>query len=264
MKKHRTLIVALALLVTSAPAALAGGSSSSGPLNVNVTLGSAYEFGRQHCPPGTSSTTTECIRFSGAVGIPGLGQAMVSYVKSFDPTICPDQVTQGETALVDIAGKGQIQIAMDHPVCADPAPSSVVINGIVTGGTGAFAGASGSLRFASSVNAASCGPGGCRGTSSDQWTGTIAVPGLEFDLTAPVFQPIAAKRVKAPKKAKTVRVRYSVKAVDAVAGAVPVKCRPSSGSRFKVGRTKVTCTTEDTSANVATASFTVTVKRVRR
>ena len=70
--------------------------------------------------------------------------------------------------------------------------------------------------------------------------------------------------MKAPKKAKTVRVRYAPKAQDAVDGPVSVKCKPGSGSLFKVGRTtKVTCSAEDTSANVATSSFRVTVKRQR-
>ena len=103
-----------------------------------------------------------------------------------------------------------------------------------------------------------------QGSANDTWTGTLAVPGLEFDLTAPVFQPLASRRVKAPKKAKTVRIRYAPKAQDAVDSAVPVKCKPGSGSLFKVGRTtKVTCSAEDTSANVATASFKVTVRRKR-
>ena len=50
-----------------------------------------------------------------------------------------------------------------------------------------------------------------------------------------------SKTVKAPKKAKSMRVRYTVKATDAVDGAVATKCTPRSGSAFKVGRTKVTC-----------------------
>jgi len=264
MKQHRTLIVMLAVLVTSAPAAVAGGSATSGTLNVNLALGSAYQFGRQFCPPGTPSTTQECVSFGGTVGIPGLGQARVEYVKSFDPTICPDRVVQQKTTVIDVAGKGQIKVAMDYPVCNDPAPSSVTMGGTIVEGTGIFGGASGTIQFASTVNAAACGPGGCRGTSSDTWTGSLAVPGREFDLTAPVFQPLSLKTVKAPAKAKTVRVRYAPKAQDAVDGAVPVKCRPSSGSRFKVGRTtRVTCSAEDTSANVAIASFSVKVTRRR-
>jgi hypothetical protein len=36
--------------------------------------------------------------------------------------------------------------------------------------------------------------------------------------------------------------------------------RPRSGSRFRVGRTRVTCSATDTSANTRKATFTVTVK----
>ena len=58
------------------------------------------------------------------------------------------------------------------------------------------------------------------------------------------------------------RVSYKVTAQDAVDGAVPVTCTPPPGSRFKVGRTKVTCTTgTDSSGNTAMATFTITVKR---
>jgi hypothetical protein len=139
-----------------------------------------------------------------------------------------------------------------------------VIRGTIDEGTGAFAGASGSIQIASTVNAPSCGSGGCRGSSNDTWTGSLVVPGREFDLTSPVLQSVASRTVKAPKKAKTVRVRYAPKAQDEVDGPVPVKCKPGSGNRFKVGRTTtVTCSAEDTSANVATSSFRVTVKRQR-
>lgn len=260
----KTLIALLVAAVALPLGANAAADRASGTLQVNTTLGSAYRFGPQYCPPGTPSTTVDCVQFSGAVGIPGLGRAMVSYVKSFDPTICPEQVTQQKTTLIDVAGKGQIKIAMNHPVCNDPAPSSVVIGGTIVEGTGIYVGASGALQVASTVNAASCGPGGCTGSSNDTWTGSLSVPGRDFDLTPPVFQPVAPRSIKAPKKAKTVRVRYAPKAQDAVDGAMPVTCKPASGSRFKVGRTtRVTCTAEDTSANVATTSFSVKVTRRR-
>jgi hypothetical protein len=60
-----------------------------------------------------------------------------------------------------------------------------------------------------------------------------------------------------------VRVTYKVTATDDVDGPVPVACRPSSGSRFKIGRTIVTCSASDKTGNTATARFTVTVKRRR-
>ena len=265
MKKHRTLIVALALLATSAPAALAGGTSS-GALSLNAQVASAYTFvARQLCPPGTPETTRECVRFVSATGsIPGLGRSTITYVKYFDDTICPNQVTQPRTVTVDIAGKGQIDVAMQYPVCSNYAPSSVVLNGIISAGTGVFAGASGSVRLASTVYGPQCGSGGCTGSSSDTWTGNLSVPGLEFDVTPPILQGVRPKSVKAPRNAKSVRVRYSVTAQDDTGASMPSTCLPRSGSRFEVGRTNVKCTAEDSSANVATASFMVTVKKARR
>jgi HYR domain len=260
----KTLIALLIAAVALPVGASSAAKQSSGTLNVNTTVGSGYRFGLQYCPPATPGTTTDCVRFMGAAGIPGLGSATVTYVKSFDDTICPGRVVQQKTALVDVVGKGRLEIAMDYPVCSDLAPSSVVNRGTISGGTGIYAGATGTLQFASTVNAPSCGGGGCVGGSTDTWTGSLAVPGREFDLTAPVFQPVASRRVKAPEKAKTVRVRYAPQAQDAVDGPMPVACKPASGSRFKVGRTtRVSCTAEDTSANVATTSFTVKITRRR-
>jgi HYR domain len=260
----KTLIALLVAAVALPLGANAAADRSSGTLNVNTTLSTGYRIGPSYCPPGTPSTTDDCVMFSGTSGIPGLGRATATYVKSFDQTICPGQVVGQRTSLIDVAGKGQLKVAMEFPYCADPAPNSTVHRGTIVEGTGIFAGASGSLQIASTVEAPRCGTGGCMGSANDTWTGNLSVPGFEFDLTPPVLQPIPSKRVKAARNAKTVRVRYSPKAQDAVDGPVSVKCKPGSSSLFKVGRTtKVTCTAEDTSANVTTTSFTVTVRKKR-
>src|SRR5438067_1619274 len=54
-------------------------------------------------------------------------------------------------------------------------------------------------------------------------------------------------------------VTYSVTAVDAVDGSVPVTCSPASGSTFPLGNTTVQCTAEDLHANVVTGSFVIFV-----
>jgi hypothetical protein len=69
--------------------------------------------------------------------------------------------------------------------------------------------------------------------------------------------------VRAPRKAKSERVRFQVTDADAVDGPVPVRCRPSSGSRFRTGRNAVRCSATDADEDTATARFTVTVKRRR-
>jgi len=97
----------------------------------------------------------------------------------------------------------------------------------------------------------------------DSWRGTLVVPGLRFDLTAPTMEGAANKRIRAPRRAKRVRVVYTVTARDDVGGVLPMTCSPRSGARFAVGRTRVQCSAADTSGNQARATFSITVKRRR-
>jgi hypothetical protein len=84
---------------------------------------------------------------------------------------------------------------------------------------------------------------------------------LVFDRTPPILSGGSSKTVVAPRNAKAVRVTYKVRARDAGHGSVAVICKPRSGSSFKLGRTRVTCSATDASGNKATARFTITVKR---
>ena len=58
-------------------------------------------------------------------------------------------------------------------------------------------------------------------------------------------------------------VTFKVTATDGVDGAVPVSCKPGSGTRFKLGPTRVRCEATDLSGNATRAAFTVTVQRRR-
>ena len=87
--------------------------------------------------------------------------------------------------------------------------------------------------------------------------------GHTFDLTPPTLSGLVNKTVRARAGVKRVRVKFRVTARDPQNGSVPVRCKPGSGSRFKVGRTVVKCTATDTSANTATGTFKVVVKRGR-
>ena len=263
--KPRLLIATICAAALALPVGALARDGASGSFQLDATFGAAYTFvGLAGCPPGTPSTTVECIRFLGTASIPGLGRVTESYTKSFDGTICPDQVTSFKNAVFEVAGKGTIEVSMQSwPACADPAattPTGVtsLLEGTIDHGTGRFAGASGNLKLTNHVNPPSSP---LSGSASDIWTGTLVVPGMEFDLTPPVLTGATSKLVKVRKKAKFARVRFAVKAQDGVDGAIPVKCKPASGSRFKVGRRKVSCVAEDTSANVATTQFTVTVRR---
>jgi hypothetical protein len=125
----------------------------------------------------------------------------------------------------------------------------------ITDGSGKFAGASGGGK----LSHLSYGPPSLR--SKDTWTGTLVVPGLNFDLTPPTISGAADKVVRAPREANRVRVSFKVTGLDDVDGTVPVSCQPRPGSRFRLGRTRVNCSAPDTSGNTQTASFAVVVKR---
>ncbi|MFJ2021027.1 HYR domain-containing protein [Streptomyces nodosus] len=77
------------------------------------------------------------------------------------------------------------------------------------------------------------------------------------DVTAPVVT-IDNRTVEATGKNGTV-IDFTATARDAVDGPLPVTCTPASGSRFRVGITKVTCTATDSSGNTGTATATFTV-----
>jgi hypothetical protein len=89
------------------------------------------------------------------------------------------------------------------------------------------------------------------------------VPGLAFDTTPPTLSGARNLHLKAT-TARGARATYKLTATDSVDGNLPVACHPTSGSRFRVGRTLVTCTAIDRDGNTATATFTVTVKRRRK
>ena len=125
----------------------------------------------------------------------------------------------------------------------------------ITGGIGSFAEASGRGTVAGRAIG--------MGVGSERLTGTLEVPGVTFDLTPPVISGATNKTVKAKEGAKSARVTFRVTAQDDTDGVVPTRCRPQSGSRFQLGRTRVTCAATDSSANTVTAAFRITVRATR-
>jgi HYR domain len=250
-----TLVVALAAVANAAGAS----ERSTGALELNAAVASYYRFDPSFCPAGVQFPAS-CVRFTGEGTIRGLGAVTTTYTKVLPGNDESCIVIQNNTAVIAVAGKGTLEVFRPGKVCTAPAPLTTgPYTFTVTGGTGAYTGASGTLTFRTSVGSLD---GACQcGSSQDSWAGEITVPGLDFDLTAPRIMGAVAKTVKAPRKAKSMRVRYTAKATDAVDGAVATKCTPRSGSAFKVGRTKVTCSATDSSGNTAKAQFAITVKR---
>lgn len=180
----------------------------------------------------------------------GLGRVSERYT-AFDDEADPGcRHSSWAPVVITVAGKGEIDASLSATARCDPAQQFIgSASFTITGGTGRYDGATGS-------GTQSAGTG-----ALDRWDGTLTVPGLMFDTTPPAIHGATSKTARVRRGLERVRVTYEVTAADAVDGAIPVTCRPRSGSRFKIGRTHVVCSATDSSANTAAARFTVTVRR---
>lgn len=238
------------------------------PLAVTGTLTFAAElpvtYPARSCPAGTPGSV-ECYARTGRGTVRGLGSVDESHAYLVDdqPAGCDPEWVRllPTTARLSVPGKGEIDLRVAGTGCVArvaPNPLRAEETFTITGGTGRYVGASGGGTYAD----LSYGPPSFRGT--DTWTGTLVVPGLNFDLTPPTLTGAVRRTTRAPRRLKRVRVAYTVTAQDDVDGTLPVTCRPRSGSWFTVGRTtRVRCSATDTSGNESTATFPVTVKRTR-
>jgi hypothetical protein len=213
------------------------------------------------CPPEAPPDVAECRARTGEAPFPGLGTVSESYTWFFriGPPTCPSNLGKplGTTGRLVVAGKGELHLALAEGVrCVDVEPLRNEPQAFtISGGTGRYAGASGSGTVERSL-------GG--GVGTERWTGTLVAPAAEFDVTPPTLIGAKPKTVRAPRGAKRVRVTYKVTARDEVDGELAVACQPRSGSSFTIGGTVVTCSATDMSANTRTARFRLTVKATRQ
>jgi HYR domain len=244
-----------------------------GTVDGTLTLRAALRItgGLGTCAEGTAPTV-ECIPRRGQGSASGLGTISESYVYLIDGdtrTTCPAgatyfRVMRYPVQLV-VAGKGSIDVLVEaSPDClVDASPNLAFLQATqawtVTGGSGRYAGASGSGTVGRAVSQGA----GFTHAGTETWQGTLVVPGLEFDVTAPVLSGATNRIIRIARGAKTTRVRFAVSARDDADGRVPATCTPRSGSRFGLGRTRVACSASDSSGNTATASFTVVVRHRR-
>ena len=210
------------------------------------------------CPPGTPASTA-CFQSVTKGLVRGLGlvsERNFNFVDDAD-TSCE---RWHSNPVVTVRGKGDIDLSVHQAGECVVSTSGVLAASIVftvTGGTGIYAGASGS------GSGSTHGAPGYTNRQTDTFSGTLTVSGLEFDVTPPVLVGATSKIAFAPRNAKVARVSYSVTGRDEGHGSVPVTCKPRSGSTFRVGRTGVTCSATDSSGNTASKKFVVTVKRRR-
>lgn len=217
------------------------------------------------CPGGTPAGDV-CFERTGRAAIPGLGTVTETYrIITADEMVCVP-FSAGPVTMT-VAGKGELEASLGFATACNVVPGALATF-TITGGSGIYSGVSGSGTFDpvggfdredTVIDEDDFG-----GTSTDAWSAALTVPGLSFDLTPPVISGAVSKTVKVGQNAKFTRVAFRVSAQDAVDGTVPVSCKPRSGSRFKLGHTKVTCSATDSSANTATAKFKITVKRKHR
>jgi HYR domain-containing protein len=257
------LIMALGT-VAAVPVASGGeeGDEETGALALRATFAMISHM--VPCPPGTDADL--CATREGRADISGLGNNVsesYSYPIRQDAKGCPAGSFQilAYRVLVTVRDKGTISFAVPGSTenCLPSALNPTYPPVTIAGGSGLYAGASGTVTL--EQHAAYTPDGGAAGT--DKWAGTLTVAGVEFDVTPPTLRGAVGKTVRARNRLKRVRVTYRVTGRDDLDGAVPVTCRPSSGSRFKIGRTVVKCSSTDRSANTRTARFTIIVKASR-
>ena len=262
MRGRRSLaVIALAVfaLTGATAAAVSDAERTTASLGLRGTLQLVSTRGGA-CPPGTSDTV-ECPSRRGAGRVAGLGDVTVrySYLADLGHSSCSTGSVKilAYPARLTVAGKGELELAVAaHPDCLSAAGGlSVAQDFTITGGTGIYAGASGGGTVTRALSQTDSGAAG-----RETWTGTLTVPDLEFDVTRPVLSGATHRVVRAPRGAKTVRVVFKVAARDDRDGVLPATCSPRSGSRFKLGRTRVSCSATDSSANAATAAFAITVR----
>ena len=243
---------AVGIVVATASAFIAGNLSLQGNLRLTSTAVT--------CPPEAPSGAIECRARTGSGSIPGLGGVSETYLWSYGAGSppCPATLVKplATTGRFVVAGKGEINFALAQGArCVDVDPvRNEPQDFTIIGGTGSYLGASGSGKVQPAVSG---------GVGFETWTGQITAPGLEFDVAPPTLSGATSKTVRAPKGARRVRVTFTVTASDNVDAQVPVTCTPRSGSRFAIGRTAVSCSETDSSANTGSTSFGITVRKAR-
>lgn len=241
---------ALALAITAGAAGAP--RRGAGTLELNGTF--AIKITRTACPP-SAPDTTDCYDNSGTGVVPGLGSTSIRFtlLQARDPANEACKYWSAPSVALTVAGRGGFELTASNPTCQLPGSTGSMAF-TVTGATGIYGGASGSGTILESGSVET-------GAGHVVWTGRLTVPRVDFDLTPPVLGGAGSKTIRLARKTRRVRVRYTVTAADAVDGPVAVACKPPSGSLFRSGRTRVTCTAVDSSGNTATTSFVVTVKR---
>ena len=203
-----------------------------GSLAVSCTPSSASTF-------ALGATTVNC-HATDAAGNTATGSFTVTVVDTTEPSIAgtPTDVVQEATS------------ASGAVVTYTPPTADDIVDGLVAISCVPESGSTFPLDATTTVTCTAADAAG--NVASSSFTVKVA------DTSGPLLSlpsPIVAEAT-GPDGAV---VPFAPSASDAVDGAVPVSCSPSSGSLFALGLTSVACTASDAHANASGGSFTVTV-----
>ena len=192
------------------PGYVSSASSSAATLSLRATMGVASTLLR--CPPDVPSDGTDCRARTEQGRVPGLGSVSAAYIWSYrlGPPTCPSELATplATTGRLTVAGReSSSSRSRREPRAWISSPFGTAAEFTITGGTGIYAGASGSGTVQRSI-------GMSRG--SETWIGTLVAPGVEFDVTAPMLSGATSKTVRAPRGDKRVRMTCTVTGSDAV------------------------------------------------
>jgi hypothetical protein len=98
--------------------------------------------------------------------------------------------------------------------------------------------------------------------AADGLTATASFSITVVDRTPPAVNVPAGRTVRTTRRTGTV-VRWAASALDVVDGAVSVACSPRSGSRLRVGTTRIRCAATDQAGNQGSRTFAVRVVLTR-
>lgn len=260
MEAARGPILSLASVLLVAFALVAGAGATptqtSGALELRAAFSPRWQFG-DLCPPETPASVS-CVRFVGVADVPGLGRATATYTKTIETARCAE-VEQFATAVISVAGKGELRLSLPGPVCGQYAPP----------GPGRWRSRSPAVRGCTRAPPEACGsrPRLLRQhrvrslRTGQRYLGRDARrarPGLRPRATGPDRdgrendarpergkerpRPLPRRRPGRPRRPR------------------PRCMSPRSGSLFELGRTEVACTAADSDGNTSRAGFTVSVR----
>ncbi|HEU5477315.1 MAG TPA: HYR domain-containing protein [Gaiellaceae bacterium] len=262
MKRARIAGLVLASLVALAAVASVSSAGATETFTARSDFGGGWTANpcTQSLPQGADHQL--CFDHTATPLVSGLGRVSLSFT-AWQTYFLPDCVhlAVADGSLVTTS-KGTLHFAGARTGCAgSTSDGNLMLKGevpvSVSGGDGDFLDGSGqgTLRLVSSGTATN----NFSGPATGKFELALNLPNGTFDIIPPRISGAVSKHVHAGRKAKRVRVTYRVTAHDAVDGHVPVSCKPRPSSSFRIGRTKVTCSATDRSANTATAHFTVRV-----